>query len=192
MNTAEHTTLLEWLDLDLDHAKSLAPNDRAALEARLANDAELRAERRSLEALHSMLDADRVDVREGFAEQVMESLPAAAWDRSARSTAWRLPLAMMLGLTLVSVMLLGGASADGPIVGTSLAVLDFLQTTTLAGSGILVAAWRGAGFGLETWVATSGLNLMAFATLVVCLNLLFFSLLRRRAKAPAATPSSEG
>ena len=192
MSTAEHTTLLEWLDLDLDHRASLASTERAALEARLVAHPELRAERRRLERLHGLLEGDRVSVRAGFADDVMAALPAAAWSRSPRSAAWRLPLAMMLGLALVSVVLLGGADSEGPIVGTGLAVLDFLQTTTLAGSGVLVATWRGASLGLEAWLAASELNLVAFAFLVVCLNLLFVSLLRRRTKARSAARSSAG
>ena len=87
---------------------------------------------------------------------------------------------MMLGLALAAVLVLGSMAGDHPVLGTGLALLDFAQTTVLAGSGIVVAAWRGAGMGLEELITGSSLSLAAFASLVVCLNLLFVSLLRRR------------
>lgn len=193
MTIADSTPYLEWLDLDLDQgpdgASALAPHERERLAARLVEDADLRAEHRALEALHGALTSDRLAPREGFAEEVMASLPEPAW--APRPTAWRLPLAAMLAFALSSVLLLGGAGTDGAIFGTGLAIVDFLQTTTLAGAGLAVAAWQGAGYGLEEAITGSAFDLATFAVLVLSLNLLFLSLLRRpRAVTAAASVGS--
>ncbi|MEM6795185.1 MAG: hypothetical protein AAF725_14495 [Acidobacteriota bacterium] len=180
-------TLTVWLDLEADD--QLSAKDRAALEKRLLDQPELdlAAERGRNARLHGLLAESRVAVREGFQDDVMAALPAPAWQRSRASGAWRLPLAMMLFFALGAALLFGSAGSESQAIGTGLALFDFAQTTVLAGSGIVVAAWRGAGMGLEEMLASSSLNLVAFATLVVCLNLLFLSLMRRRRRQRART-----
>ena len=93
----------------------------------------------------------------------------------------------MLVLALGAALALSGAEEVGRFTGLGLVVLDFMAVTLLAGGGMLFAAWRGVGFGLEQLFADSGLSLLALATLVVFLNLLFFSMLRRRPKTAEST-----
>ena len=68
-----------------------------------------------------------------------------------------------------------------------MAVVDFLGTTALAGAGLLFATWRGFGLGLAELFADSPLSLVALAAMVVFLDLLVLSLLRRRKAVPQAT-----
>lgn len=189
MKTVDQATLLHWLDLDVDG--QLSGTEKRQLDELLAADQALAKERRQLEILHEALGESRVDVREGFRDEVMASLPAAAWDRSA-SPAWRLPLAMMLILALGAAWSLGGVASEHPVASTGIAVLDFMQSTALAGAGIAVASWRGAGLGLEELMASSNLNLAALAFMVVCLNLLFVSMLRRPPKMALEAASEAG
>lgn len=180
MNTTDREALRELLDLDLDG--QLGPAERSCLQEHLATDPELAAEHRRLLALHSGLTEGRVPVRPGFKAQVMAALPLPAW-LPQPSFAWTLPLAMTTVLAIAAAWFLSGAAlGDGALVGTGLDLLDFFNS--MAGAGLLTATWAGLGFALEELVAESGLNLLALAVPVVLLNLLFFSLLRRR-KAPA-------
>lgn len=177
--TPDSGTLSEWLDLDLEG--ELGRAEKAHLDARLEASAELRAERRALAAIHAMFDEGRIPVRPELCTRVMSSLPVAAWE-AQRSPAWTLPLAIMLLLALGAVLTLGTAGhlvTESPTLGTVLAVADFLGTTTMAGAGLVAASWHGLGLGLEAFIAESGLNLLALATLVVFINLLFFGMLRR-------------
>jgi len=178
-----------WLHLDLDG--ELAGAERAQLEEALRRDPALRDERRDLMALDAALAAERIPVRDGFRAAVMAALPESAWTR-ARRPAWILPLAAMLALALGAVWLLAGSSlGDGPMVGTGLAVADFLQATTLAGAGLLAASWRGLALGLEELFAGSGLGIAALAAAVIFLDLLCLSLLRRRRKARETASTSD-
>ncbi|MCP4658951.1 MAG: hypothetical protein GY856_26360 [bacterium] len=177
--TPNIATLSEWLDLDLEG--QLDGAEKAHLETQLEASSGLRAERRALAALHAMFDEGRIPARPDLRARVMSSLPVASWE-AHRFAAWALPLAMMLLLTLGAVLTLGTAGhlvTESPIVGTVVAVVDFLGATTMAGGGLLAASWHGLGLGLEEFIAESGLNLLSLATLVVFLNLLFFGMLRR-------------
>jgi hypothetical protein len=193
MNT-DSATWKSWVDLDLEG--ELRDEDKARLEALAGTEPRVQAERRALQQLHEMIGENRIEVRPGFTERVMAALPRAVWETRASSTglpAWALPLAAMLVLALGGAMLLGGAEEAGRFTGVGLALLDFLQVTFLAGSGMLFATWRGVGFGLEQLFADSGMNLLAMVGGVVCLNLLFLSMLRRRPRAPAeSAESSDG
>lgn len=180
MKTVDQATLLHWLDLDVDG--ELEGTEKRRLDELLATDPDLAKERRQLEILHEALGTTRIEVRPDFQTSVMASVETASWEES-KSAAWRLPFAMMLIFALGAAWSLGGVAAEHPVVSTGVAVLDFLQTTALAGTGIVVASWRGAGFGLEELMASSTFNLAAMAVMVLCLNLLFVSLLRRRQQA---------
>ena len=185
----KHAAWFESLDLDLEG--ELSPAHRDALETELAASPELRRERDLLTSLHAALAEDRISVRESFRDQVMASLPSTAWQaQGVRS--WAAAAALTLALAASAVLVLGGGAlaglAEGAAVGTGVALVDFLAKTTLAGAGLLTASWRGVGFALEELIAESGLHLAGLAVLVLFVNLLFVSLLRR----PAAAGSVPG
>lgn len=177
----------EWLDASCEG--TLDEASRSRLEAELAADPQLQADQACWNALHRLLREDRLPVRQGFQEKVMAALPAADWQRSTAPRLYPLLIAALLACTLGATFLLSGL-ADQPLAGTGLALADFLQTTLLAGSGLLAATWTGLGLGLEKLFATSGATLAAFAMMVACLNLLFFSLLRRGGAAAATARKS--
>lgn len=182
----------QWLDAlaegSLDEA--MTEDERVRFAAEVGNDPRLEADRRSWSALHRILHEDRIPVRDGFAEKVLAALPEPAWQPGTTRFYPGL-VAALLVCTIGATYLLAGL-ADQPLAGTGLALADFLQTTLLAGSGLLAATWVGLGFGLEKIFATSGASLAAFAILVTCLNLLFFSLLRRRAPVVGNARSGQG
>lgn len=183
--TMEHSTYEHWLDLELDG--ELAEPQRTRLAEHLEACARCREDRALLAGLHRTLDAPPVSVREGFAEQVMASLPPAAWETRS-STAWRLPLAAALGLLALSTLVLSWGSPEGlgAVPMAVAAVSDLFATALVAGAGLLAATWKGTGLVVERTLADSTGGFVAFAILVVSLNLLLYSLLRRR-KAAAAT-----
>lgn len=149
------------------------------------------------DALDALLGESRIAVRPGFCERVMAALPAAAWERrlgERRLPAWALPTALTAALAVGAalVFILGGASAaDSHALGITAAVFDFLATAALAGAGLLFATWRGVGLGLEQLISDSGLSLLALATAVLFLDLLFIALLRRRRSAARETAGEE-
>lgn len=191
MDTVDYADAAMWMDLEAEGqlgseesarlAKEIAAaEDRSADEARA-----LAADRAAWANLHRALSTDRIEVRPDFEQRVMASVDLDAW-RPQATPAWRLPLAMMLIFALGAAWSLSGVSADHPVMGTGAAIADFLQSTALAGAGVTVASWRGVGMGLEELFAASELNVVALGIMVLCLNLLFFSLLRRRPRAVAA------
>jgi len=189
MQMVDHETYQRWLDLDL--AGELDEAERARLERHVEDCAACRAERSSLGALDELLDAERVPVREGFRAEVMASLPAAGWE-ARQPVSWRWPLAAcaaLLGAAVALLALTGGVPADS-FSGALGAVADLFATGALAGAGLLAASWKGIGLiTVEALGAIPG-GLIAFAVLVVCCNLLLFSLLRRR-KTAAETAEGE-
>ncbi len=186
----QSTAWKQWLDQDLDGELEAA--EASQLAKILEVDPEARAERRGLVALHQAMDEDRIAVRPGFSDQVMEALPQTWWEResSAGLPRWALPMAMMLVTALGAALTLGSAAEVGRFAGLGTTILDFMQATFLAGSGMLFATWRGFGFGLETLIAESGLNLLALAGAVLSLNVLFVSMLRRRRPAAQAAETT--
>jgi anti-sigma factor RsiW len=187
--TAMIDTRQEWLDAYVEGTLDAANEGRVAAE--LAADPRLAAEKAGWQALHRVLHEDRVAVREGFQQRVMAALPEPAWRPAASRGVYPALVAALLACALGATFLLSGL-ADQPLAGTGLALADFLQTTLLAGSGIAAATFVGLGFGLEEMFAQSGASLFAFGVMVLCLNLLFFSLLRRRGAATAAARQSDG
>lgn len=177
----------QWLDACGEGSLDAAAASR--LDAALAADPRLAAEKAQWQALHRALRDDRVAVRPGFTEKVMAALPAPAWGPAGAGRAFAPALVAALLLCTLGATFLLSDLADQPLAGTGLALADFLQTTLLAGSGIVAATWVGLGFGLEELFAASGTSLVAFGLMVLFLDLLFLSLLRRRGPAPAAAKS---
>lgn len=188
----EHETYREWLDLDL--AGELGAEEDRRLQAHLEGCADCRAERHTLQALDTFLAAGRVQVREDFADQVMASLPVAGWEgRSPK--AWRWPLAALAALVVAVGALLGLSSPElapaGSAAGALGAVTDLFVTGALTGAGLLGASWQGIGLVAREALSEIPGGLLAFAVLVVCLNFLLFSLVRRR-PAEAGADSERG
>ncbi len=192
MTTDDCTTYHEWLDLEAEGA--LGPAETAALARHLDPDqgdcAACREERRAIAALHRELAASRLPVPEGFAERVMAALPAAGWE-ARHPRAWKLPVAALALLAGAAAALAGISSAElhpgMPFVAAASAVADLFVTAALAGAGLLAASWSGIGLVLGELFSSSTGTLVAFAVLVVGVNLLLFFLLRRR---PAAARAS--
>jgi predicted anti-sigma-YlaC factor YlaD len=179
--TIDHDTCRRWLDLDLDPAR------RSRLEAHLADCPACAAEARFTADLHAALAADRVEVRPGFRDGVMAALPAAPWAAPARH-AWRLPAAaaaVFLALASMLLLVAGDAGPAGALAATAATVGDLFATTLLAGAGLLAASWKGTGLVVEQSLADSTGGLVALVVLVLSLNVLLFSLLRRRRDALA-------
>ncbi len=187
-NSTDAATLEMWLDQDL--GGTLAIDDRQRLDRCAAAGVATATLRQELQSLHALLAESRIEVRADFRQQLMARLPVATWE-PRRSPAWALPLALALSLALAAGLLLARSDfTSGPSFGTALALVDFLQAASLAGAGLWAATWRGFGLGLEELMAASKLNLLAFGFGVLCLNLLFFRLLRRPALATAESSSA--
>ncbi len=189
MKNMDQVLLREWVDLDIEGC--LPTGGRDDLQRALQQDAELRREQRALRHLHAALQESKIEVRGPFLEQVVDNLPVAPWEKSVatgRQPVWALPAAMVVLLAATSSLLLAGGTAGGHLMETASMLGDLIKTSLLAGSGLLFATWRGVGFGLEEMVAESNLGLLALGVLVLCLNLLFISLLRRR---PASTTTRQ-
>jgi hypothetical protein len=90
-------------------------------------------------------------------------------------------------LMLVAGFMVAGSSS----APSGLAALDALggmmRAAALAGAGLLGASWKGIGLIVED-IISSPVSLGAFGFLVVCLNLLLVSLVRRRRPATASAP----
>jgi anti-sigma factor RsiW len=183
MNRPDHSTYREWLNLDADGL--LEGEERTLLDGHLGSCAECRKEREELSALEGLLRSSALAVRPGFRDTVMESIPAAGWEgRSPR--AWRFPAAMIALLGgLAAVFMVTGSAAEPSGVSALLAVGSMLQAALLAGAGLLAASWKGIGLVFEE-VISSPVSLGAFGFLVLCLNLLLVSLIRRKRPARAA------
>lgn len=183
MNRPDHSTYREWLNLDADG--TLGGDDQIRMEEHLAACGECRRERQELLALDGLLRRSAVGVRPGFRATVMEALPAAGWEARA-PRAWRFPAAVfvLLGSLAAALMVAGSASAPSGLTAL-LAVGGMFRAAVLAGAGLLAASWKGIGLVVED-VITSPVSLGAFGFLVLCLNLLLISLVRRRRPAAAA------
>jgi anti-sigma factor RsiW len=183
MNEPDHNTYREWLNLDAD---GLLPREqRGRLGEHLASCAECRREREELAALDGLLRRSAIAPRPDFRAAVLASLPATGWEARA-PRAWRFPAAVIVLLGCLAGALLAAGSASAPSgVSALLAVGGMLKAAALAGAGLLAASWKGIGLIVEEVIASPA-SLGAFGFLVLCLNLLLISLVRRRRPAAAA------
>ena len=177
-------TVLLWLDLEADG--QLSSQEAAGLETAIAERPELAREvvreRAEIGRLHEDLRC-RVAVREGFCDQVMQGLPAAAWKPAGRR-GWAVAAAAAAVLAVLSGALLsyGGLTASGPGFGVLAAIGELLRTSALTGAGLLGASWRGLGLALQQALEGSPTTLAFFGVGVLTLNLLFLRLLRRHVR----------
>ena len=181
MNRPDHSTFQEWLNLDADG--TLEPAERARLEEHLAGCEECRREREELLAFERLLQRSTVPVRPDFANAVMAALPPAGWEARSPRT-WRFPLAVAALMMLVAGLLVAGSSVAPSGLAAVSAVGGMFRAAVLAGAGLLGASWKGIGIVVED-VISSPVSLGAFGFLVLCLNLLLVSLVRRRRPASA-------
>jgi anti-sigma factor RsiW len=183
MNRPDHSTYREWLNLDADGL--LAGEERTLLNEHLASCADCRREREELAALEGLLRSSALAVRSDFKETVMASLQPAGWEgRSPRT--WRFPAAVFVLLGgLAAALMVAGSGAEPAGVSALLAVGSMFQAALLAGAGLLAASWKGVGLVFQE-VISSPVSLGVFGFLVLCLNLLLVSLIRRRRPARAA------
>ena len=115
----------------------------------------------------------------------MASLPTAGWEARA-AQGWRFPAAVLVLLgALAAGLLVAGSVPSSSGFSTLLAVGSLFRAAVMAGAGLLAASWKGVGLVVER-VISSPASLGAFGFLVLCLNLLLISLLRRKRPARQA------
>jgi anti-sigma factor RsiW len=182
MNRPDHSTYREWLNLDADGL--LAGEERTLLNEHLASCAECRHEREELAALEGLLRSSALAVRPEFKETVMASLQPAGWEARSPRT-WRFPAAVFVLLGgLAAALMVAGSSPEPSVLSALLAVGSMFQAALLAGAGLLAASWKGMGLVFQKLIS-SPVSLGAFGFLVLSLNLLLISMIRRRRPARA-------
>lgn len=189
-HTVDHDAFRQWLDLDLDGSTGadLGRHERELLGEHLASCRECAVDARLTHDLHAALAHSQIDVRSGFRDGVMAALPAAPWAATPATGSWRLPAAAaaaFLALATGVLLLAGDAGPAGALSGAVAAVGDLFATTLLAGAGLLAASWKGTGLVVQQTLSQSTGSLAAMVILVVSLNVLLFSLIRRRRTAVA-------
>lgn len=191
MATVERAIVEDWLQRELDG--DLSEREQRELAQQLGESADLRLERRALQALNQQLALSRIPVCEDFSDRVMADLPSAAWEaRGVR--AWRWPLALLAVLAVAAAAvgrLATGATeaAGGGLLGAVASVFGLLRAGVLAGTGLLGFSWKGLRLAFEQLLTGSPMTLVGMALVVVGLNLLLYLGLRRRLR-PAAARSS--
>ena len=167
-----HRAGIEDLFLEIGDPSELAPGERTAL-ARVSG----------------LLAESRIAVRPDFRSAVMASLPPAGWE-SRHPRTWSFPLAACFLLATFAasavVFFVGGgtsgAGAGAGLLGAAVAIGNLLEAAVLAGAGLLTATWK--GFGLAIGEALSSpVRMILFGAVVVALNLLLISLLRKKKEA---------
>lgn len=180
-------TSQEWIDLDLEG--ELPAAERRELAAHLAGCAECGKVRAEGAALLASLAGDRLAVRPGFRDAVMQALPAAGWE-ARHPRAWALPLALFALVGGAAAALFGISAArlgaSGALPGAAGALIDLLVSSLLAGSGLAAASWRGLGAALGDLLASAPSRFVALAVLTLALHWLLLRLLRRPVPADEA------
>jgi anti-sigma factor RsiW len=181
MNRPDHDTFREWLHREAEG--DLSPERRDRLERHLADCPECQAERRDLAHLGAVLSRGRLPVRADFRQSVLAALPATGWEARHPRT-WSFPGSVALLFGVIAAALFGlrsGQPSGSPVLGAVSALAGFFRATLVAGLGLVHASWKGWGMVFGE-LFTSWSTLAAFGVLVICLNLLLLSLVRRPAR----------
>ena len=188
-----HQDYHELLQMQADGELSRLEAQR--LDRHLATCAGCREERRELTRLDELLTAASVPVRDGFRDEVIASLPNAAWE-SRHPASWAAGVALVLLLGGGAFALTSGAGVtSSPLAEIFVAVFDLFRSSLVAGAGLLDASWRGLGLALGRLFDGSLLNLVAFGIFVIGVDALFLRLLlktRRRVRQAAASRDADG
>ena len=188
-----HNEYRELLQMQADG--ELSRLEAQSLDRHLGACAACRAEKRELARLDELLAAAAVQVRPGFREEVVASLPSAAWEsRHPASWAAGVVLVLLLGGGAFALTSGAGVSAS-PLAEIFVAVFDLFRSSLLAGAGLLDASWRGLGLALGRLFDGSLLNLAAFGVFVIGVDALFLRLLlktRRKVRQAAAARDAAG
>jgi predicted anti-sigma-YlaC factor YlaD len=186
MNKPDCETFREWIALDL--GAELSTREQGDLTDHLGTCAACREERKAAEALDGLLHRSRIEVRKDFRSDVLAALPATGWEsRAPRS--WVVPLAAMILLAAGATFLLSSGSTTLPPGFSALAAVgEMVQASVLAGVGLLDASWKGMGF-LVGRMISSPVGFGAFGLLVLSVNLLVVSMIRKRRSAQSASGS---
>ncbi len=180
----DHNQYLEWLYLEADG--ELAAAERAQLQHHLLSCAECRREQEELPALFDLLSSDEIEVREGFTDEVMSSLPAAGWE-ARHPRAWVAAAALLVALVGISTLLVTLSGAEPQGLGALVAIGELFGSAVTAGAGLLTASWQGLGMAAGEVVGGSVAQTIAFTLFVLGVNVLFVRLLLRSWKREAAT-----
>lgn len=185
----DHSTYQEWLHSELDGG--LTTGERSQLRDHLAFCDQCKAEKEELIQLERLLAESHLSVRADFCDEVMASLPASGWEA-------RFPRSWIAALVAVVVLVAGAAaliSSAGqglepavPLAGAFAAILGMLQSSALAGAGLLTASWKGLGLAFQELLGGSIWNLLAVSVLVFAVDFLLIRMLLRQGQ-PAAERS---
>lgn len=192
MATVDRTVLEDWLHQELDG--ELGGFEQQQLEQALAGSEELRLERQALQSLDQQLALSRISVREGFADEVLADLPAAAWESRSRR-AWRVPLALLAGLVAVVLGIgygsgMSSATPQTGLAGVLASVADLFQAAVLAGTGLLGFSWKGLRLAFQELLLDQPAAFAGMVLLLVGLNVLLYLGLRRHRRPGGAVARS--
>jgi hypothetical protein len=183
----DHDIYREWLDLEVDGA--LEPAERGELAAHLEACAECRGERQRSISLAERLAATRVEVRPGFAADVVSALEPAPWE-VRRPAAWRWPIALFValaaGAAALSALSSGAGSPAGGWWASAGALAEMMAAGLVAGAGMVGATWSGVGAAVGEWLGGSPVRIGLAIVAVVLLNVLAARSLSRRPRAAEA------
>ncbi len=183
----DHSTYQEWLHSELDGG--LTTGERSQLRDHLVHCAECRTDKEQLIRLERLLADSRLPVRAEFCDEVMASLPASGWEASYPKS-W---VAALVGVVLLAVgaaaLLTSAGQGLGsavPLAGAFLAIVEMLQSSALAGAGLLTASWKGLGLAFQEVLGGSMWNLIAISVLVFAVDFLLIRVPLRQGRPVAA------
>ena len=123
-------TLSQWLDERAEG--NLSEQNLEALESHLAQNHGLQQQAREDDRLNSLLRFSPVQVRDGFAEQVM----AAVRQSSSATRSWWIAAALLLALIGGAALLASTSGSSSTVLSPLATVGDFLITSAVAAAAL--------------------------------------------------------